>query len=145
MADNSTIVPPKAAPELNLPSSSSTVDVRIIHSTAVGQGPASLILAPHIPGHDLITFPCFAFLVSSASKKQNVLFDLGIRKDYWNLAPVVAARVTGDKPLFPVKVEKNISEILDADEGGLGIRSKDIDAIVFSHHHWGESIYRKER
>lgn len=46
----------------------------------------------------------------------------------------VAARITGEKPLFEVNVEKNVSEILD--EGAVGVSSKDIDAVIFSHHHW---------
>lgn len=50
----------------------------------------------------------------------------------------VAARITGDKPLFEVNVEKNIADILD--EGAVGVSSKDIDAVIFSHHHWVRNI-----
>jgi hypothetical protein len=46
----------------------------------------------------------------------------------------VAGRITGDNPLFTVNVEKNVADILD--EGAVGVSSKEIDAVIFSHHHW---------
>lgn len=52
----------------------------------------------------------------------------------------VAARITGDKPLFEVNVEKNVADILD--EGAVGVSSKDIDAVIFSHHHWVGTEYQ---
>jgi hypothetical protein len=84
------VATPKAVPDLKIPPSDSICTVRIIDSTAKGKGPASLILSPRIPGNETMEFPCFSFLVSNEAKGKNVLFDLGIRKDYENLAPVVS-------------------------------------------------------
>lgn len=135
MSSEGYLVEPKPAPKLNAPSSSSTVDVRLLNSTAYGKGNPQIVLDPHIEGHDVFTFPCFSFLITN-SKGDKVLFDLGIRKDYENMAPVVASRCSGENPLFQVKVEKNISEILDEDSAKLGFSSKDIHAVIYSHHHW---------
>lgn len=134
MASTEFVVTPKLVPNLKIPPSSTIVTVRVIDSTAHGKGPMKLILSPHIPGHDALEFPCFSFLISNEAKKKHLLFDIGIRKDYWNLAPVVAARITGDKPLFSVEVEKNVADILD--EGTVGVWSTQIDAVIWSHHHW---------
>lgn len=90
MASAEFVATPKPLPDLKIPSSNNTCTVRIIDSTAHGKGPAKLILSPHIPGHGNLEFPCFSFLVSNEAKGKNILFDIGIRKDYWNLAPVVS-------------------------------------------------------
>ena len=131
------MVEPKPAPNLNLPSSSSTTTVRIINSTAYVTTNAQLILDPHIAGHDEIELPCYSFLITNAQRSRHVLFDLGVRKDFKEgLAPAVSKHITGDQPLFKVTVEKNISDILDADAAKLGTTSKDIDGVIFSHFHW---------
>ena len=88
MASSDFVTPPKALPNLKIPPSNNICTVRVIDSTAYGKGPANLILSPSIPGHDHLEFPCFSFLVEGKEKK--ILFDIGIRKDYWNLAPVVS-------------------------------------------------------
>ena len=93
MANAEYVVTPKPLPDLKVPSSPSTVTVRVIDSTAHGKGPVHLILSPSIPGHDHLEFPCFSFLISNDAKNKHILFDNGIRKDYWNMAPGVAARV----------------------------------------------------
>lgn len=90
MASSEFVATPKALPNLKIPSSNNTCTVRVIDSTASGKGPAKLILSPHIPGHDNLEFPCFSFLISHEAKGKNILFDIGIRKDYWNLSPVVS-------------------------------------------------------
>ena len=40
------------------------------------------------------------------------------------------------KKTTSVQVEKNISEILDSDSTGVGVGSKDIEAVIWSHHHF---------
>jgi glyoxylase-like metal-dependent hydrolase (beta-lactamase superfamily II) len=137
MPSEACLVDPKPAPNLNFPSSSSTVAVRIINSTAYVKGSTQIIFDPHIPGHDELNCPCLSFLITNAQGSRHVLFDLGIRKDYEKgLAPAVSKRLTGDQPLFKVCVEKNVAEILDEDSAKLGTSSKDIEAVIWSHHHW---------
>jgi glyoxylase-like metal-dependent hydrolase (beta-lactamase superfamily II) len=137
MPSETYLVDPKPAPNLNFPSSSSTVIVRIINTTSYVKGSTRLILDPHIPGHDEVDCPCFSFLVTNAQGSRHVLFDLGIRKDFeTGLAPTIMKLITGDKPLFGVNVERNVADILDEDSAKLGTSSKDIEAVIWCHHHW---------
>jgi glyoxylase-like metal-dependent hydrolase (beta-lactamase superfamily II) len=137
MPSEAYLVDPKPAPNLNFPSLSSTVTVRIINSTAYVRGSAQLVLDPHILGHDEVHCPCFSFLITNAQGSSHLLFDLGVRKDFEiGLAPTIRKRITGDLPLFKVNVEKNIADILDEDSAKLGTSSKDIEAVIWSHHHW---------
>lgn len=137
MPSEACLVDPKPAPNLNFPPSSSTVAVRIIDSTAYAKGSVQFIFEPPIPGHDELDCPCLSFLITNAQGSRHVLFDLGIRKDYEKgLAPAASRLLTGDKPIFRVNVEKNVADILDEDAAKLGISSKDIEAVIWSHHHW---------
>lgn len=131
------LVDPKPAPNLNCPPSSSTVTVRIIDSTAYVKGNAQIVVEPHIPGHGEVDCPCLSFLIINAQGSRHVLFDLGVRKDFeQGLAPVVRKHITGNQPRFKVRVEKNVADILDEDLAKLGATSRDIEAVIWSHHHW---------
>src|ERR1700733_10332372 len=137
MPSEAHLVDPKPAPNLNFPSSSSIVIVRIIDTTSYVKGSARVVLDPHIPGHDELDCPCFSFLITNAQESRYVLFDLGVRKDFeTGLAPTVREWITGDKPLFKVNVERNVADILDEDSAKLGTSRKDIEAVIWSHHHW---------
>ncbi len=73
----------------------------------------------------------FCFLISNGS--HHVIFDLGVRRDWRNYAPSTVKLI---EATTTVKTEKNISEILDFDTSGLGVKSTDISAIIWSHHHF---------
>ncbi len=45
------------------------------------------------------------------------MFDLGVRKDYWNYAAILQKRIGSVIP--SLRVEKGVSEILE--EGGVGL------------------------
>lgn len=127
---------PNAAPALTIPHSSSTVNVRIIDPTCYGTASSSAVLTPQIPGMDNFTVPSYAFLIShgSANQAEHVLFDAGIRKDWDTALP--PDTVSFIRTRMPCEVEKDIDEILDEDVGKIGIKSKDISAIIWSHHHF---------
>lgn len=78
--------------------------------------------------------PAYSFLISHGSR--HLLFDLGVRKDWWNLAPAVSRDRLGPGKQFQVDVEKNVADILREDKGKLGITPDDIEAVIWSHHHW---------
>ena len=54
-----------------------------------------------------------------------MLFDLGMRKDWQNLAPSIVSMIKTVGA--DIKVEKDVSEILE--EGGIDL--KDIDGIIW--------------
>lgn len=95
---------------LNVPESASTVRVRMLDTTAVMTIKSESFVTPVQPGHELINVTDVAFLIEHQSSGKKVMFDLGTRKDYWNLPPTIQKRL-GD--VIPgLGVEKDASEIL---------------------------------
>lgn len=82
-------------------------------------------------GFDVVKAPDYSFLVSNG--KRHVLFDLGVRKDWENLPPKTVSLI---KSTTNADIGPNIADILDSDKSGLNVRSKDIEAIIWSHHHF---------
>ncbi|KAL9092771.1 MAG: hypothetical protein Q9159_000669 [Coniocarpon cinnabarinum] len=126
--DHEFLASPKTPPPLNIPPSPCTVDVRIIDSTTDINLPTSTLVVPSIPGHENFNCPSYSFLISHGDR--HLLFDLGTRKDFENLAPEVVDTVREWGT-----VERDVPEILDSEEG-FGVKSKDIEAVIWSHHHW---------
>ncbi|MCJ1399609.1 hypothetical protein MMC11_002811 [Xylographa trunciseda] len=119
----------KPAPDLQIPSSSSTVQVSIIDTTThIGLIP-SVFVEPSIPGYDTLNCPAYSFLIEHSSGRK-ILFDLGVRKDWNNLAPEVYHRLQASN--WDIQVPKDVREILE-DEG---VDPGAIDGIVWSHHHF---------
>ena len=129
---------PKAEPppDLNIPASQHTVDVSIIDTTShVGNIPVAAFMSPAIPGYNLIQAPCYSFLIkhknpAKQSKYDQLLFDLGVRKDWKNgPKPVVDRAVNGG---FDIRVDKDVAEILREN----GDDPKKVGGIIWSHFHW---------
>ncbi|KAK3110076.1 hypothetical protein LTR53_016015 [Teratosphaeriaceae sp. CCFEE 6253] len=123
------MVPPKAPPPLNIPTSDATVKVSCIDSTSRLDIPMAPFLQPDYVGHDRLLGPCFAFLIEHPSRKP-ILFDLAIRKD-WDKLPSYPKWVEME---WGIKVEKDVAEILR--EHDVDVDGGAIDAIIWSHHHW---------
>ncbi|KAJ5334997.1 hypothetical protein N7452_007400 [Penicillium brevicompactum] len=122
-------------PALNIPPSSSTVDVRIIDSGTLLDLRPDLFWTPDLPGLLKVTAPTYCFLISNSSR--HVLFDLAVRQDWENLPPSIVAMI---KSQTVIQEPRNISDVLDSDESSLGIRSKDIEAIIWSHAHFDHIV-----
>ncbi|KAK3620448.1 hypothetical protein LTR56_022734 [Elasticomyces elasticus] len=128
-----TAAPP---PEINIPASTHTVDVSIIDTTGFVVGiPAAMFMTPTMPGYDIVTAPCYSFIIKHSnpdmtSKYDHLLFDLGVRKD-WENGP---KSMTEQKKAvgFSVKVDKNVSEIL-AENGDDPAK---VGGIIWSHYHF---------
>ncbi|KIJ53742.1 hypothetical protein M422DRAFT_25542 [Sphaerobolus stellatus SS14] len=78
---------------------------------------------------DVFRCPTMSFLLRHSTSKKNVLFDLGVRKDWENLPPSVVDNI---KDLFPLDIPFDVVESLA--KGGL--EPKDIDYAILSHVHW---------
>ncbi|KAG0650991.1 Cytochrome P450 monooxygenase mpaDE [Hyphodiscus hymeniophilus] len=119
------------APILNIPPSDSSVHVQIIDTTAqIGNVKLDSFLEPAIKGHEALNCPAFAFLITHPKLKRSVLFDLGVRKDWENLSPLVY----GNLKLygFDVSVQKDSPTILSEHS----IDPASIESIIWSHWHW---------
>ncbi|RAL10207.1 MBL fold metallo-hydrolase [Aspergillus homomorphus CBS 101889] len=114
---------------LNIPASDKTVEVSIIDTTANIQLPADVFFAPEIGGLKQLRAGAYAFLVENKSRDKRVLFDLGVRKDWENLAKPLYDRL---KEIFAVTVRKDVSDILTDHS----IPLDTIDAIIWSHTHF---------
>ncbi|KAL4981647.1 hypothetical protein BDW68DRAFT_183302 [Aspergillus falconensis] len=130
-------------PELNIPSSISTVVVYVIDSTTTLHLNPSLFWTPEIPGLTGLEAPALSFLISNEAQDRHVLFDLGVRSDWENSAPATVDLITRTTR---VTVVKGVAEILDENyhrvrEGQdesekCAIRSADIESLIWSHHHF---------
>jgi len=126
-------MPPNAVPppDLKIPSSQSTVDVSIIDTTTrIWNVPTSLFLTPSYASFPTLNCPAYSFLIRHESTSTNLIFDLGLRKDYENMPQPILDRLQNGG--WGVKVDKNVSEILEEN----GIKTSEVSAIIWSHHHW---------
>ena len=118
-------------PDLDIPHSDATVEVSIIDSTSHLTLPSLMLVEPELPGFNTITAPCYSFLIKHHStnpqqqnKYDNLIFDLGIRKD-WKNGP--ASIVAQAKPFESnIHIEKDVATILR--ENGQSL--EDVGGIV---------------
>lgn len=87
---------------------------------------------PVLPGFEGPHAPVYCFLISHGGR--HVLFDLGVRTDWESLAPRVVKLVKATTQV--TTGEQDIASMLDNDKSDLGIRSVDIEAIIWSHGHF---------
>ncbi|KAK9321090.1 beta-lactamase-like protein [Lipomyces orientalis] len=132
MAEKTYLAPPKQAPDLKIPNGSTAVIVRIIDrqvSPNINAASTHLLL-PEIEQHNTVAgAPSFSFLIEHPSGRR-LVFDLGLRKDYKNLPPIVQKFLADFG--WEITVQKNISEILEEN----GVPSSTIEAVIWSHHHF---------
>ncbi|KAL7930234.1 hypothetical protein V8C35DRAFT_324467 [Trichoderma chlorosporum] len=100
---------PSRSQWLSAPPSAQTVTVRLIEEIGMMTLPPSLFLDPITEGHAVMNGGDIAFLIENKNLEKLALFDLEIRKDWWNLSSKVR-----DPLAFCVgaKVEKDIPEVL---------------------------------
>ena len=115
----------KMSPSLNIPESSSTVDISIIDTTSRIRLPSSSLFQPSIKGNETLDAPAYSFLIEHPANGRKLLFDLGLRKDWQNLAPAFSDMVKEGHGT--VQIEKNVAEILV--EGG--VKLEDIEALIW--------------
>ncbi|KAK8027233.1 Metallo-hydrolase/oxidoreductase [Apiospora marii] len=118
-------------PDLNIPTSTSTVDVFIINSSGIIKGINTWrFVEPAIAGHEWLATPCYSFLIRHPKFGRSLVFDLGIKKDWESLPPPLVQRFrdSGYTPIVP----SHVREILD--QGG--VETKSIEAVIWSHWHF---------
>ncbi|CCF33868.1 metallo-beta-lactamase superfamily protein [Colletotrichum higginsianum] len=117
----------------NIPESDNVVRVKLIDTTTAMVGTAESFVQPVVPGHEVINFCSLAFLLENEALGKRAMFDLGVRKDYWNLPKAAQQGVLGpDSVIFGMSVEKGVDEVLR--DGG--VDPKSIDYCIWSHAHF---------
>ncbi|KAL2167187.1 hypothetical protein VTG60DRAFT_1599 [Thermothelomyces hinnuleus] len=128
--DSDTLREPAPAPELNIPDSNCTVDVRVLDTGTMVYLKPELFWQPKLEGFDGIHAPIYCFLVSHGNR--HVVFDLGVRPDWENYAPRVVSLI---KATTTVTVATDIATMLN-ENSSLGIRAEDVEAVIWSHNHF---------
>lgn len=134
---------------LELPKSDRTVRVRMVDTTTLMTVDTGFLIQPVQPGHETLNLTDVAFLIEHEESNQKVMFDLGTRKDYWNLPPAV--RQPFDQAMKSARVDKDVTEILC--EKGIELRdigksfpitptrvimtcADRVGSVIWSHYHW---------
>lgn len=99
--------------------SSGTARVRMLDTTAKLAVRAEAFVDPVVAGHEILSMTGVCFLIENESLQKKAMFDLGLRKDFWNSPPAVLRRLKAAIP--GVKVDKDVTEILE--EGGVPLDS----------------------
>lgn len=111
----------QAVAEMDFPQSDNTVRVKLLDTTTYLTGIAQVFVTPVAKGHETFNFKDVAFLIEHDGLGKKAMFDLGTRKDYWNSPPAVQALLGSDTAMTGVRVDKEVSEILE--EGGVKLSS----------------------
>ena len=104
--------------------SGTALTVRVIDTTTSVTVPIYIFMEPDMPGFTRMKCNAFSFLIEHPSGRK-LLFDLGVRKDWRNLAPMIIKRIEADE--FDVAIEKNVIDIL----GEQGMKGEQIEAIIW--------------
>ncbi|KAK5994320.1 Cytochrome P450 monooxygenase mpaDE' [Cladobotryum mycophilum] len=91
--------------------------------------PATLFLQPSAKGHEWLNGTTACFLIENESLKKKAVFDLGLRKDWWNLAPQSSAGF--GQITVSINVETDVAEVIQK----AGIPLEDINDLFWSHAH----------
>ncbi|KAL9616106.1 MAG: hypothetical protein Q9160_008990 [Pyrenula sp. 1 TL-2023] len=118
-----------ASTTLNIPSSENCVDVKIIDTSAHLILPLDLFAVPKVGDAEWLDAGAYASLIENPRTHQRVIFDLGMRKDYQNLAPALQPFI--QNPKATIEIEKNVVEIIQEH----GVDPSSIQSVIWSHHH----------
>lgn len=114
-----------ASTSLNIPSSEQCVDVKIIDTSAHLIIPLNMFAVPKVGDAEQLEAGAYAFLIENPRTHQRVIFDLGMRKDFHNLAPALHPFL--QLPDATIEVEKNVVEIIQEH----GIDPSSIQSIIW--------------
>lgn len=96
-----------------------TVRVRMVDTSCTLSIRAESFINPTVSGQDYLEVTDQCFLIEHGPSCSRVMFDLGVRKDYWNLPPVVLSRLCQGLAVRSLKVPNDVSEVLAA--SGIGL------------------------
>jgi hypothetical protein len=120
----------KPAPPLNAPASNTTVKISAIDTTWLMESKlAQLVWAPKLKGFETARFGIWSFLIEHPSGRK-LLYDLGCRKDWQNIAPAAGLqKLVDDGIVEKLEVKDDVPNILKAN----GVKLEDVEGIIWSH------------
>ncbi|KAH6699949.1 beta-lactamase-like protein [Cadophora sp. MPI-SDFR-AT-0126] len=121
-----------AKSQLDLPAGTATVRVRMVDTSCTLSIKAESFISPVLPRQQYLEVTDQCFLIEHEQSGSKLMFDLGVRKDYWNLPPVVLNRLSQGVAVRSLNVPRDVPELLAAN----GVALNEISAVVWSHYHW---------
>jgi glyoxylase-like metal-dependent hydrolase (beta-lactamase superfamily II) len=91
--------------------------------------PTKGFFGPAIPGHEWLAVPNFAFYIHHPYLNRSLLFDLGLRRDFWNASRLVTKTLRDNG--YQISVQKDVRQTLEEN----GVPGASIEAIIWSHYH----------
>lgn len=117
-------------PGLKVPPGDTCCQLSIINTTCDLVCPVTNAVEPEIPGYKWLNLPTYSFYIKNEETGRQVLFDLGMRKDWQNAVPAIRDAISVSvNGLF---ITKDVKEILL--EGKVDLNT--VEAFVMSHWHW---------
>ena len=95
---------------LGVPMSNATARVRMVNTTGVMLVNSAPFIQPVQKGHQTLSLYVAAFLIDHVASGRKIMFDLGVRKDYWNLPASLQKRLGTVIP--GLRVDKDTTDIL---------------------------------
>lgn len=89
-----------------------------------------IMLVNDVDPKSKIQIPSLSFLLQHSSNKQNILFDLGIKKRLPDYSPATQKLI--DYYLMPASGDPGVLDSLHR----LGLKAEDINLVIISHLHW---------
>lgn len=109
---------------IGIPASNDIVNVKAMDAGRISSASSAFVWGPVLQGHEKFSTMSYSFLIQNDARRKCILFDLGIRKDSENYAPVISEVL---KNGIVLDVEKDVATQLQ--EGSIDLKS--IDAIVW--------------
>lgn len=95
---------------LGIPVSNATARVRMVDTTGVMLVKSAAFIQPVQKGHETLSLYVAAFLIDHPASGRKIMFDLGVRKDYWTLPALLQTRLGTFIP--GLRVDKDTTEVL---------------------------------
>lgn len=118
-------------PKLKIPSGQAIASLKLINPVNFGPAVLKGLMGPPIPhvttlGEESSRSPSLSFFLEHSSGRR-LVWDLGIRKDWQNYAPVIANYIPTRN--YMIDVEKSVAVILE--EGG--VERESIEAVIWRY------------
>lgn len=114
-------------PVVEVPPGDTVVNVRMINPVNFGPAIIKRFMEPPIPHVEKKRpGPVLTFFLEHPSS-QKLAFDLGIRKDYHNYAPMIAQYIPTTN--YDIQVSKNVVDILEEND----IPGESINAVIWRY------------
>lgn len=90
-----------------------------------------MMVQPEVGAFKRATLPAYSFLITHPSTSRALLFDLGVRKDWENMALAIVSRIKASGPAVVISVTRDVAQTLQ--DHGTALDS--IEGIIWSHYH----------